>query len=58
MEPLGAPKQCPLNRMTDEALKECPSIETNIVVKRANVDVNWNDTIDTWYHEEMDKGEC
>jgi len=48
-------KAVPTKNSADEALKECPSVETNIVVKRANVEVNWNDAIDTWYHEEMAK---
>ena len=48
-------KAVPTKNSADEALKECPSVETNIVVKRANVEVKWNDTIDTWYHEEMAK---
>lgn len=48
-------KAVPTKQNADKALKKCPSVETNIVVKRANVDVDWNDTIDTWYHEEMAK---
>jgi len=48
-------KTVPTKENADDALKECPGVETNIVVKRANVHVNWNDTIDTWYHEEMAK---
>jgi len=48
-------KAVPTKNNADEALKECHTVETNIVVKRANVHVDWNDTIDTWYHEEMAK---
>jgi acetyl-CoA synthetase len=48
-------KAVPTKQNADEALKKCPSVETNIVVKRANVQVGWDDTIDTWYHEEMAK---
>jgi len=48
-------KVVPTKNNADEALKECSSVVTNIVVKRANVDVNWNDKIDTWYHKEMAK---
>ncbi len=46
-------KTVPTKQNADKALKECPSVETNIVVKRANIDVDWNDALDTWYHEEM-----
>jgi acetyl-CoA synthetase len=48
-------KAVPTKDNADEALKECPTVETNIVVKRANVDIIWNGTVDTWYHEEMAK---
>ncbi len=48
-------KAIPTKNNADEALKDCPSVETNIVVKRANVEVQWNSKIDVWYHEEMKK---
>jgi acetyl-CoA synthetase len=48
-------KAIPTKKNADMALRECPSVKTNIVVKRANVDVEWNDDIDVWYHEEMAK---
>ncbi len=48
-------KAIPTKNNADEALKGCPSVETNIVVKRASVDVEWNNNIDKWYHEEMQK---
>ncbi len=48
-------KAVPTKQNADNALKDCPTVETNIVVKRANVDVEWNDDLDTWYHEEMEK---
>jgi acetyl-CoA synthetase len=46
-------KAVPTKQNADNALKKCPTVETNIVVQRANVEVDWNDAIDTWYHEEM-----
>lgn len=46
-------KAVPTKNNADEALKNCPSVQTNIVVKRANVDINWDENIDKWYHEEM-----
>jgi acetyl-CoA synthetase len=40
-----------LKKIADAALDECPSVESVIVVKRANVDVNMKDGRDYWYHE-------
>ena len=45
----------PTKQNVDKALKECPSVEANIVVKRANIDIAWDEKIDTWYHDEMAK---
>jgi acetyl-CoA synthetase len=46
-------KRVPLKANADEALKECPTIEHCIVVRRTGGDVAWND-IDHWYHELME----
>ena len=35
----------------DEALKDAPSVENVIVVKRAENDINLNSGKDLWYHE-------
>jgi len=48
-------KTVPTKQNADEALKKCPTVETNIVVKRAGIPVKWNNEVDTWYHEEMAK---
>ena len=47
-------KVIPLKGNADEALKECPSVESCIVVKRAGNDINWVEGRDTWWHEEME----
>ncbi len=44
-------KLIPLKRIADAALEKCPSVESVIVVKRANVDVNMKEGRDYWYHE-------
>ena len=46
-------KITPLKENADEALKECPTVEKVIVVKRTNNEINMVDGRDFWYHEEM-----
>ncbi len=48
-----AGKDVPLKQISDEALKETPSIEKVVVVKRDDVDVPMEDGRDIWYHEVM-----
>ena len=48
-------KPIPLKANTDEALEQCPDVETVVVVKRTGRDVGWVDGRDIWYHEEMEK---
>jgi len=43
----------PLKAMADEALLECPSIESVIVVSRAQTRVDMEPGRDYWYHEEV-----
>ncbi len=43
-----------LKEIADNALNKCASIKTNIVVKRTNQQVNWNN-IDKWWHSEIEK---
>jgi acetyl-CoA synthetase len=44
----------------DKGIKECPNVNTVIVVKRTGGDVPWNNDRDVWYHELMEKAseEC
>ncbi|MFB0514970.1 MAG: acetate--CoA ligase, partial [Candidatus Bathyarchaeia archaeon] len=44
-------KLIPLKKIADAALEKCPSVESVIVVKRANVDVNMKKGREYWYHE-------
>ncbi len=37
----------------DAAVKECPTIEKLIVVKRANAEINMQKDFEYWWHEEM-----
>ncbi len=47
-------KHVPLKANTDEAIKNCPTIEKNIVVKRVGESVDWNDGKDIWWHDLID----
>ena len=47
-------KITPLKLIADKALENCPSIKRNIVYKRTNKKINWNN-IDVWWHEELEK---
>ncbi len=44
-------KLIPLKKIADAALEKCPSVESVIVVKRANVDVDMKKGRDFWHHE-------
>ena len=44
-------KLIPLKKIVDAAVEKCPSVESVIVVKRANVDVDMKEGRDFWYHE-------
>jgi acetyl-CoA synthetase len=44
-----------LKEIVDEALKSCPTVKSNIVVKRAGNAVTWTEGRDVWWHELMEK---
>ncbi|OYT12030.1 MAG: acetate--CoA ligase [Bacteroidetes bacterium 4572_112] len=44
-----------LKDTADEALAKCPTVDSNIVVKRTSQNIQWNNKIDFWWHDEMDK---
>jgi len=44
-------KTVPLKANADTALQNCPSVHTNLVVKRTGGEVSWNESIDVWYHD-------
>jgi len=50
-EGLRGGKKVPLKANTDEALKDCPSVKTVIVVNRTGADVNMQEGRDVWYED-------
>ena len=46
-------RKVPLKAAADEALFECPSVESCIVVKRGAGDVDMEPGRDTWWHQEV-----
>jgi acetyl-CoA synthetase len=50
---IRAGKTIPLKPSADDALKDCPSVEKCIVVKRAGNEVPMQAGRDLWYHEEL-----
>ena len=44
-----------LKPAVDEAVKECPQVETVLVVRRTGQDVEWNEGRDVWWHDVVDK---
>ena len=42
-----------LKETADEALKSCPTINSNIVVKRTGGKIAWDSKMDFWWHDEM-----
>lgn len=44
-------KIIPLKANTDDAVKNCPTIEKVVVVKRTGNNINWVEGRDVWWHE-------
>lgn len=47
-------KTIPFKENCDDALTDCPNVNTVIVVKRTGNPINWHQTRDIWYHAAMD----
>jgi len=48
-----AGRSIPLKANADEALKNCPSVESNVVVNRGNLKVEMKEGRDYWWHDLM-----
>ncbi len=46
-------KKVPLKANTDKALLECPNVTTVVVVKHTGGNIDWHDSRDCWYHEQI-----
>ncbi|WP_321344154.1 acetate--CoA ligase [uncultured Draconibacterium sp.] len=44
-------KSIPLKNIVDEALENCPSVQTSVVLKRTEEEINWVDGRDIWWHD-------
>ena len=49
----GAPNA--LKPIVDDAVKECPTIEHVLVVRRTGQDIGWNEGRDLWWHDTVDR---
>ena len=44
-----------LKPAVDEAVAECPTVEHVLVVRRTGGEVDWNDSVDVWWHDIVDR---
>ncbi|HEV2264137.1 MAG TPA: acetate--CoA ligase [Stellaceae bacterium] len=54
-EGLRGSRKIPLKANTDEAVKQCPEVDTVLVVRRTGGKIAWDAKRDRWYHDEMAK---
>ena len=54
-EGLRGSRKIPLKANTDEAVKQCPEVDTVLVVRRTGGKIGWDAKRDRWYHDEMAK---
>lgn len=59
-EALRGGRRVPLKSNADEALKQCPDVDTVVVVRRSGAAVGWTEGRDVWYHDarETVSAEC
>lgn len=53
-EAYRGPKVVPCKAVVDEALQSCPSVERVIVVRRTGAEIDMNERLDRWWHDEME----
>ena len=46
-------KVIPMKTTVDKALENCPNVQSVFVVKNTANQINWNETRDFWFHDEM-----
>jgi len=46
-------KQIPVKQVVDQALDHCPSVKTNLVLRRTGQEVNWTEGRDVWMHDAL-----
>ena len=46
-------KVIPMKTTVDKALENCPNVQSVFVVKNTAKQINWNETRDFWFHDEM-----
>ena len=49
----GAPSA--LKPAVDEAVSRCPDVRNVVVVRRTGQDIAWNDEVDVWWHDVVDR---
>lgn len=48
-------KIIPIKAVVDKALNSCPGVQRVVVIKNSGNKIAWNESRDTWYHQEMSK---
>lgn len=51
---LRGSKIIPMKQTSDKAIEECHSIEKVLVVAHCKEEIDWNNDLDLWWHEEME----
>ncbi|MDN5848069.1 MAG: acetate--CoA ligase [Nitrococcus sp.] len=54
-EGLRGGRPIPLKENAERALKECPNVDTVVVIRRTGGDISWIDGRDVWYHHALAK---
>ncbi len=47
-------KTIPLKDITDNAVKNCPTVKNTIVFKRTGENINWKEGYDVWWHDAIE----